>query len=110
MRLGSTCFSRQDQTGVSVNPVLIEWVAQMNMAQQSGIVPMVIASIRPDLNSISQIVFGNQQHTLDREVIRSEACFAAIEVSAVSDFVALVTCPDNLESFITAVAVASPML
>jgi hypothetical protein len=56
------------------------------------------------------MVFGNQQHTLDREVIRSEACFVAIEVSAVSDFVALVTCPDNLESFITAVAVASPML
>jgi hypothetical protein len=56
------------------------------------------------------VVFGNQQHTLDREVIRSEARFAASEVSAFSDFVALVTCPDNLESFITAVAVASSML
>lgn len=104
------CFSRQDQTSVSVNSVLIEWVAQMNMAQQSGIFPVVVASTRPDLNSISQMVFGNQQHRLDREVVRSEACFAVIEVSAVSDFVDLVTCPDNLESFITAVAVASPML
>ena len=110
MRLGATRLSYLDQTSVSVDPELIERVAQLDVAQQSGIVPVVVASIRPDLNSISQMVFGNQQHTLDCEVIRSEACFAVIEVSAVSDFVDHVTCPDNLESFIPAVAVASPML
>jgi hypothetical protein len=82
----------------------------MNVAQQSGIVPVVVASTRPNLNAIFEMVFGDQQHTLDREVIGPEACLAVVAVPAMLDFAYLLECPNDLKSFIAAVAVASPML
>jgi hypothetical protein len=108
--LGATRFSHQDQPVVSVDPVLIERVAQLDVAQQLGIVPVVVASTRPNLNAIIEMVFGDQQHTLDRKVLGPEACLAITAVPAILDIAYLLECPNDLKSFIAAVAIASPML
>jgi hypothetical protein len=62
------------------------------------------------LNAIFEMMFGDQQHTLDREVIGPEACLAVVAVSAMLDFAYLLGCPNYPKSFIAAVTVASPML
>jgi len=81
----------------------------MGATQQSGIVPVVIAPTRPNVDAIFEMVFGNQQHALDREVIGPEGCLAGIEVSTIANLVRVIAFSHKVEGFVAAVAVACAM-